>query len=62
MTIMVNLSKKGARSGAVEAFSKLYGTHPHLIVGEDAIPVDEFLLTPLETWIDFNHGELKKRA
>lgn len=62
LTIRVKSSKKGERSGAIEAFSRLYGAHPHLIVGEDAIPVDEFLLTPLESWINFDYEKLKKRA
>jgi predicted AAA+ superfamily ATPase len=62
LTIMVKPSKKGARSGAIEAFSKHYGAHHHLIVGADAIPVEEFLLTPLESWIDFDYEKLKKMA
>lgn len=62
LTLMVKPRKKGVRFGGIEAFSKIYGPHHHLVVGEGGVPVDEFLLTPLESWIDFNSEKFKKRA
>jgi|JI6StandDraft_1071083.scaffolds.fasta_scaffold83420_1 predicted AAA+ superfamily ATPase len=62
LTLMVKPSKKGVRLGGVEAFSKVQGQHHNLIVGEGGIPVDEFLLTPLESWMGFSLEKPRKRA
>lgn len=62
ITIMVKPPKKGIGIRAVEVFSEMYNPQQNLIVGEDGIPVDQFLLTPLETWIGLATGDLKKRA
>ncbi|OJW52689.1 MAG: hypothetical protein BGO67_09510 [Alphaproteobacteria bacterium 41-28] len=62
LTLMVNPRKKGGRPGATEAFFRICGPHHNLIVGENGIPIDEFLLTPLDAWIDFNSENPKKSA
>jgi hypothetical protein len=62
LTLTVKPSKKGVRLGGVEAFSKVQEQHHNLIVGEGGIPVDEFLLTPLEAWMDFRSEKPRKRA
>jgi predicted AAA+ superfamily ATPase len=66
LTLTIHPSKKGVRFGGAKAFSKIHGLHHHLVVGEGGIPVDVFLLTPLEFWIDCNSKNpgkaVKKRA
>jgi len=62
ITLMVNPSKKGIGVRAVEVFSEIYRPQQNLIVGEQGIPVDQFLLTPLVTWIEGVTKNVKKRA
>jgi len=62
VTIMLSPFKKGVRPGGVEIFSEIYNPDQNLIVGEGGIPIDTFLLMPLEACIEQVTGEAKKSA
>jgi hypothetical protein len=57
---MVSPPKKGVRPGGIEIFSEKYHPDQNLIVGEGGIPLDKFLLVPLESWIESDGIILKK--
>lgn len=62
ITITVRKPSKGINLRGIEEFSRLYSPQQNLFVGEPGIPVDKFLLTPLEFWIDSVEEDLKKSA
>ena len=62
LTLMIKGNEKGISSRGVEAFCQLYHPQQNLLVGEEGIPVDTFLLTPLELWIDAPTENMKKSA
>lgn len=51
IAVDVNSAKKGKNIQGIEAFTKKYQPTKVLVVGEGGIPVEEFLLSPLEKWM-----------
>lgn len=62
ITIMVNPSKKGMGVRSIEIFSEIYHPQQNLIVDREGVPLDQFLLTPLEVWIGLLTEKVKKRV
>ena len=62
ITITVGNDTKNTNVRGVEEFSRLYSPHYTIFVGEKGIPVDQFLLTPLDFWIDAASENLRKSA
>jgi predicted AAA+ superfamily ATPase len=52
LTITVTRDKKAINLKGIEKFSVLYNSHSNLFVGDKGIPVEKFLRTPLEHWIE----------
>lgn len=62
LTLMVKNTKKENGFSAVDAFCQLYNPQQNLLIGEHGIPVKEFLLTPLDYWIEAAENKVRKRA
>jgi len=62
LTIMVKAIDKRVSFQGVEAFCQMYNSQRNLVVGEQGIPVSEFLLTPLEFWINSATDHFRKKA
>jgi len=62
LTITVNDDDKKQHGRAIEEFSRLYHPQQNLFVGKGGIPVDKFLLTPLELWIESASEHLRESA
>jgi len=62
ITITIEHDKKRLDFKGAEEFSRLYNPQQNLFVGRKGIPVDQFLLTPLEFWIDSVQGKLRESA
>ena len=50
VAIDINISKKGKNTQGMDLFTQKYQPTTTLIIGEGGISVEEFLLSPLETW------------
>jgi predicted AAA+ superfamily ATPase len=62
VTITIEDDKRKPRFKGVEEFSEVYTSYNNLFVGEGGISVEEFLLTPLEFWMDGTSEKLKDSA
>ncbi len=62
LTLMVKNTKKEKSFSEVDAFCQLYNPQQNLLIGEHGIPVKEFLLTPLEYWIEAAENKVRKMA
>jgi len=51
VAIEVKSGRRRERLLGLEAFSKAFRAKRQLLVGEQGIPVEEFLLTPIERWL-----------
>jgi predicted AAA+ superfamily ATPase len=52
VAIEVKSSRQRERLSGMETFSKAFSTRRQILVGGQGIPVEEFLLTPIEQWFD----------
>jgi hypothetical protein len=50
-SIEVKSGRKRVSLPGVEAFSREFKVKRKLLVGREGIPLDEFLLTPPESWL-----------
>lgn len=62
LTITINDDDKKQQEGAIEVFSHLYHPQQNLFIGKDGIPVEKFLLTPLEFWIESASEKVRESA
>ncbi|MBY0293510.1 MAG: AAA family ATPase [Alphaproteobacteria bacterium] len=62
LTLMIKSTEKGVSFRGVEAFCQIYHPQQNLLVGGEGVPIDTFLLTPLEFWIDSTAEDIRKRA
>jgi len=62
LTVSIKDKNKETKAPGVAIFSEIYHPQQNLIVGDQGIPVEEFLLTPLEHWIDADDEEIKRIA
>ncbi len=62
ITLMINPGKKKGKTHGVDVFSEIYHPSRNLIIGEQDISLEKFLLTPLESWIELGSVPVKKRA
>lgn len=62
ITITVENDKRGLNLRGVERFTRLYSPQHNLFVGKQGIPIDQFLFTPLEFWIDSAVENLRHSA
>ncbi len=62
ITVTIENDRKNLDFRGIEEFSRLYAPQCNLFVGEKGIPVDQFLLKPLEFWIDTASENLRESA
>ncbi len=64
LALMVNNTKKEKSFSEFDRFYQIHSPYPqkNLLVGKYGIPVEEFLLTPLDDWIDLAEDTARKRA
>lgn len=62
ITLMVKNTQKEKSFSELDVFCHLYNPQQNLLIGEQGIPVEKFLLTPLDYWIDAAEDNMRKRA
>ena len=62
ITITIGNDKKSLDSRSIEKFSRLYNPQCNLFVGENGISIEQFLLTPLESWIEMALEDFRESA
>lgn len=62
ITVTIGDDKKKPSFRGVEEFSYAYTSSNNLFVGEEGVSVEEFLLTPLEFWMDGALEKLRESA
>ena len=64
LAVMVKNTKEEKSFSEFDRFNQIYYPYPqkNLLIGKYGIPVEDFLLTPLDYWIDLAEDGPRKRA